>query len=1305
MISFGNKAQVLRGGRKRNWHIWLILTIVVGVIVYAAISYFAISNLKSKPKSFNPFASSVTPSPYLLGDQLKQGVKKARERALENPFEKMASPSGNAILKWSKDYQITYEANRDTFTINIYNPKLDETRKAAEDYLIHQLLKTDDQQVLCATKVLIALSRYADPTGKVNWGPFSRLSICDGGQAAIPFFDKLTPQALACTDVWSYAYYCSCEFLYPYFGTQTWAARLIGARESACNPSARGPNGEAGVFQIYPGGSYDPDTNAAQAVNKSGGGWNWSQWAVCGRTNSNSCAGDDVCYPGPDDYGHASSCAPPTFNIVGMVYQDNNVNGVPDGGDWPLGGVWVTLSGLWWGGPTNPGSGDYGFYNVPAGGYAVYINVPPNYTPTTPAWQYVVGGPDAWINFGIRLNDFDTSGTVFVDKNRNGIRDPGDPPYTGVTLITMSGIGFTTTDASGNYIFRQSHWGTYNVTITVPPKYTATTPTTRSVTGPPDVSGIDFGIAPNEISGFVYIDANKNGFKDPGETNYSGATTITSSRGAISYPAATTYFINDLLAGPLTVSYPSMSSDYTLTYPLNGPPPTFGVTVGQACSTGGANGAHCKFGTIDNLNFGITNLYPWYQSTCGDVRIDSGINNRIYQGNYGMITPNVGSYNAGAAPNLAAGKPVNASSTWESGGLEASKAFDGDMSTLWVAHSGDPYFNNQWVSVDLGAGTTYNRVILKEYSYNGRINSYKLQWSNNGIDYYDIPGTNGTTLPSDKVIDFSPVTARYIRLYINSSSSTPTMNEMEVYRVAELPNLALNKPASASTTWSPQVGYDPAKAFDADLSTRWNSEFGIFDNQWLSVDLGTGTTYNTVILKEYTVYANITSYKLQWSNDGIDYHDIPGTGQSSIGDNKVLVFTPVTSRYLRLYVNTTASNTPTINEMEVYNNLTLTPNLALNQIANASSSWELGPGNEPSKAFDGNVNTRWNAQSPASYANNQWLSVNLGVPRTYNRVVIDEASYPRVTSYKLQWSNDGTNYTDIPGTTGTSIGNYKIIDFSPSITSKYMRLSMPTSAPIPTINEIEIYRMPLVTDIACNTPGIAFSGDSPYSFGKGQVSSTNWIVGGSRYPEVHKTSVGSGGIFSSYANIMLRSTQAGVSPTNLSTVCAISDCTLPASLPHGIYVVSGDLYLNAYDLPLNQNYVFLINGDLHIKGDIQSPKGSGASAFFSASGNIVVESNVGSIASSKVSNLDGIFSADKAFIINSAGTCNDLRLNIAGGVITNAGLGGYSLQNNRDLCGSNSSYPTISFSQRLDFLFNMPDFIKLRNSYSWEVAP
>lgn len=146
-------------------------------------------------------------------------------------------------------------------------------------------------------------------------------------------------------------------------------------------------------------------------------------------------------------------------------------------------------------------------------------------------------------------------------------------------------------------------------------------------------------------------------------------------------------------------------------------------------------------------------------------------------------------------------------------------------------------------------------------------------------------------------------------------SSTPTPTPTPTPTATPSENLALNKAAAASSSWS--TTYTADKAFDGTTTTRWVSAKGTTNGEWLRVDFGANTTYNQVTLVEDSVPVHVTSFKLQSSDDGTTFTDIPGASGTSIGASKTLSFSPVTSRYLRLYVVTATSDT-NINEMGVY---------------------------------------------------------------------------------------------------------------------------------------------------------------------------------------------------------------------------------------------------------------------------------------------------------------------------------------------------------------------------------------------------
>src|SRR5207248_3224770 len=108
-------------------------------------------------------------------------------------------------------------------------------------------------------------------------------------------------------------------------------------------------------------------------------------------------------------------------------------------------------------------------------------------------------------------------------------------------------------------------------------------------------------------------------------------------------------------------------------------------------------------------------------------------------------------------------------------------------------------------------------------------------------------------------------------------------------------NLALNKTATASSTWS--ASYTAPMAVDGNTTSRWSAASGQTNNQWLLVDLGATTAYDSVVIKEIS-FPRVTAFKVQSSADGTTFTDL--ASGTTIGAALTVPFTAVSSRYVRL---------------------------------------------------------------------------------------------------------------------------------------------------------------------------------------------------------------------------------------------------------------------------------------------------------------------------------------------------------------------------------------------------------------------
>ena len=267
---------------------------------------------------------------------------------------------------------------------------------------------------------------------------------------------------------------------------------------------------------------------------------------------------------------------PKTAGLGDYVFLDANKNGIQDGGDSPIPGVVVVLldgNNTPIASTTTNASGFYSFTGLTPGvPYSVSFVTPANYTSTSAQ----VGGDDTKDSDASPITGQTRSVTlapgefnpnldagfipktaglgdyVFLDANKNGIQDGGDSPIPGVVVVLLDGnntpIASTTTNASGFYSFTGLTPGVpYSVSFVTPANYTSTsaqvggddtkdsdanpiTGQTRSVTLAPGEfnPNLDAGFIPKTagLGDYVFLDANKNGIQDGGDSPIPGVVVV-----------------------------------------------------------------------------------------------------------------------------------------------------------------------------------------------------------------------------------------------------------------------------------------------------------------------------------------------------------------------------------------------------------------------------------------------------------------------------------------------------------------------------------------------------------------------------------------------------------------------------------------------------------------------------------------------------------------------------------------------------------------------------------------------------------
>jgi len=263
-------------------------------------------------------------------------------------------------------------------------------------------------------------------------------------------------------------------------------------------------------------------------------------------------------------------------------------------------------------------------------------------------------------------------------------------------------------------------------------------------------------------------------------------------------------------------------------------------------------------------------------------------------------------------------QPVGAiaSSTYTiSGGYDVSKLFDGNKKTRWNSYQGSG--GKQWVQINYGKTVSIDTVEVYEDADPTlhRTSAFEIQiW--NGSDWENV--ASGTKIP-DKGVVFNfdkALETQFIRLNLRRiSGDSATISEFVVSYKGErlaIPELVEVEPEREPGYYASSIyssDYDAAKAFDGNPSTRWNSQDGRANGEWIMAYYEKEVTIDSVYISE--ALGRIRKFTVEYLKDGEWTVCAEGT---TIGTSKELNFDAVTANAIRLVVSTNTGDLPSIYE-------------------------------------------------------------------------------------------------------------------------------------------------------------------------------------------------------------------------------------------------------------------------------------------------------------------------------------------------------------------------------------------------------
>ncbi len=328
--------------------------------------------------------------------------------------------------------------------------------------------------------------------------------------------------------------------------------------------------------------------------------------------------------PGENDPTWDAGIYQPKASLGDYVWEDDNENGIQDGGETGVAGVKVILfdaNGVKLDSTATDANGFYLFDMLDPGAYYVqFKDIPTDYTfsPKDVATSDTQDS-DADVNTGVTApvtlsagqayRDLDAGiylpkaslgDRVWNDLDKDGIQDPGEVGVAGIKVVLYDNHGnridSTNTNINGNYLFDELTPATYQLGFEMtPPGFTFSPKNTGGPANDSDadpISGITAPVtlAPGEdnrdvdagihqplasLGNFVWNDYNEDGVQDGNEPGVGGVKVILLDGAGNKIDSSLTdpqggYIFTDLTPGTYSVQFTDLPADFVFTTPDQG---------------------------------------------------------------------------------------------------------------------------------------------------------------------------------------------------------------------------------------------------------------------------------------------------------------------------------------------------------------------------------------------------------------------------------------------------------------------------------------------------------------------------------------------------------------------------------------------------------------------------------------------------------------------------------------------------------------------------------------------------------------